>query len=146
MTRIGTERFCLRTKCQAIVDSLTLSLIFRTDNMSMTDTGDDSMENYMNIFKIILCTLLLASLMSCAGTDTKQSTGQYVDDSAITAKVKAAIFDEDSLKSRQINVETFKGVVQLSGFVDSSRNSSKAEQIARDVDGVKSVINNIVVK
>ncbi|UTF50738.1 BON domain-containing protein [Desulfomicrobium sp. ZS1] len=114
--------------------------------MSLADTGDDSVENYMNIFKIILCTLLLASLMSCAGTDTKQSTGQYVDDSAITAKVKAAIFDEDSLKSRQINVETFKGVVQLSGFVDSPRNSSKAEQIARDVDGVKSVINNIVVK
>jgi osmotically-inducible protein OsmY len=76
----------------------------------------------------------------------KQSTGQYVDDSAITAKVKAAIFDEDSLKSRQINVETFKGVVQLSGFVDSSKNSRKAEQLAEDVDGVKSVINNIVVK
>lgn len=104
------------------------------------------MDRFVNIFKIILCTLLLASLMGCAGSDTRQSTGQYVDDSAITAKVKAAIFDEDSLKSRQINVETFKGVVQLSGFVDSSKNYSKAEQIARDVDGVKSVINNIVVK
>jgi len=146
MTRIGTKRFCLRPKRQAIVDSSILSLIFKNINMSLADTGDDSMENYMNIFKIILCTLLLASFMGCAGTDTKQSTGQYVDDSAITAKVKAAIFDEDSLKSRQINVETFKGVVQLSGFVDSQRNVSKAEQIARDVDGVKSVINNIVVK
>ena len=104
------------------------------------------MENYMNIFKIILCTLLLASFMGCAGTDTKQSTGQYVDDSAITAKVKAAIFDEESLKSRQINVETFKGVVQLSGFVDSQRNVSKAEQIAREVDGVKSVITDIIYK
>ncbi|MDP3430380.1 MAG: BON domain-containing protein [Desulfomicrobium sp.] len=104
------------------------------------------MKPFVNIFKIILCTLLLASFMSCAGTDTKQSTGQYVDDSAITAKVKAAIFDEDSLKSRQINVETFKGVVQLSGFVDSSKNTRKAEQHAEEVDGVKSVINNIVVK
>jgi osmotically-inducible protein OsmY len=104
------------------------------------------MDRFVNIFKIILCTLLLASFMGCAGTDTRQSTGQYVDDSAITAKVKAAIFDEDSLKSRQINVETFKGVVQLSGFVDSSKNYNKAEQIAEDVDGVKSVINNIVVK
>ncbi|ACU90254.1 BON domain-containing protein [Desulfomicrobium baculatum] len=104
------------------------------------------MDRFVNIFKIILCTLLLASFMGCAGSDTRQSTGQYVDDSAITAKVKAAIFDEDSLKSRQINVETFKGVVQLSGFVDSSKNYNKAEQIARDVDGVKSVINNIVVK
>jgi len=104
------------------------------------------MDRFVNIFKIILCTLLLASFMGCAGTDTRQSTGQYVDDSAITAKVKAAIFDEDSLKSRQINVETFKGVVQLSGFVDSSKSYNKAEQIAEDVDGVKSVINNIVVK
>ena len=104
------------------------------------------MDRFVNIFKILLCTLLLASFMGCAGSDTRQSTGQYVDDSAITAKVKAAIFDEDSLKSRQINVETFKGVVQLSGFVDSSKNYNKAEQIARDVDGVKSVINNIVVK
>jgi osmotically-inducible protein OsmY len=104
------------------------------------------MERFVNIFKIILCTLLLASFMGCAGTDTRQSTGQYVDDSAITAKVKAAIFDDDSLKSRQINVETFKGVVQLSGFVDSSKSYNKAEQIAEDVDGVKSVINNIVVK
>lgn len=104
------------------------------------------MDRFVNIFKIILCTLLLASFMGCAGSDTRQSTGQYVDDSAITAKVKAAIFDEDSLKSRQINVETFKGVVQLSGFVDSSKNYNKAEQIARNVDGVKSVINNIVVK
>lgn len=104
------------------------------------------MEHYMNIFKIILCTLLLASLVSCAGSNTKQSTGQFVDDSAITAKVKAAIFDEDSLKSLQITVVTFKGVVQLSGFVDSSKSVNKAGQVAQNVEGVKAVKNDLVVK
>lgn len=104
------------------------------------------MEHFVNIFKIILCTLLVTSLMSCAGTSKRESTGQYVDDSAITAKVKAAIFDEDSLKSLQITVVTFKGVVQLSGFVDSLYNVQKAGQVARNVDGVRSVKNDLVVK
>ena len=104
------------------------------------------MENYMNIFKIILCTLLLASLVSCAGSRTQESTGQYVDDSTITAKVKAAIFEEDSLKSTQITVVTYKGVVQLSGFVNSSKSVNKAGQIAQNIDGVKSVKNDLVVK
>ena len=114
--------------------------------MSLTDTGDAPVEKFMTLFQIILCTLLVTSLMGCAGTRTKESTGQYVDDSAITAKVKAAIFDEDSLKSMQITVVTFKGVVQLSGFVDSSQSVNKAERIARNVDGVKGVKNDLVVK
>lgn len=104
------------------------------------------MEHFTNIFKIILCTLLVTSLMSCAGTSKRQSTGQFVDDSAITAKVKAGIFDDDSLKSLQITVVTFKGDVQLSGFVDSSQNVHKAGQIARNVNGVRSVKNDLVVK
>jgi osmotically-inducible protein OsmY len=104
------------------------------------------MEHFVNIFKIVLCTLLLASLVSCAGSHTRQSTGQFVDDSTITAKVKAAIFDEDSLKSLQITVVTFKGTVQLSGFVDSTKSVNKAGQVARNVDGVKSVKNDLVVK
>ncbi|MDO9583941.1 MAG: BON domain-containing protein [Desulfomicrobium sp.] len=104
------------------------------------------MGHFVNIFKIVLCTLLLASLVSCAGSSTRQSTGQFVDDSTITAKVKAAIFDEDSLKSLQITVVTFKGTVQLSGFVDSTKSVNKAGQVARNVDGVKSVKNDLVVK
>jgi osmotically-inducible protein OsmY len=104
------------------------------------------MEYLVNIYKIMLCTLLLASLVSCAATSTKQSTGQFVDDSAITAKVKAAIFDEDSLKSLQITVVTFKGTVQLSGFVDSPQSVNKAGQIARNVEGVRAVKNDLVVK
>ena len=104
------------------------------------------MGHFVNIFKIVLCTLLLASLVSCAGSNTRQSTGQFVDDSTITAKVKAAIFDEESLKSLQITVVTFKGTVQLSGFVDSTKSVNKAGQVARNVDGVKSVKNDLVVK
>lgn len=104
------------------------------------------MEHLANIFKIILCTLLVTSLMSCAGTSKRESTGQHIDDSAITAKVKAAIFDEDSLKSMQIKVVTYKGVVQLSGFVDYSQNVTKAGMIAKNVDGVRSVKNDLVVK
>jgi len=104
------------------------------------------MEHFASIFKIILCTLLLTSLVSCAGSSKRESTGQYIDDSAITAKVKAAIFDEDSLKSMQIKVVTYKGVVQLSGFVDYAKNVTKAGQLAEDVDGVRSVKNDLVVK
>jgi osmotically-inducible protein OsmY len=108
--------------------------------------GDQMMENITNVIKIVMCMLLLTSLLSCAGTSQRESTGQYVDDSAITAKVKARIFDEDSLKSMQITVVTFKGDVQLSGFVDSSQNVQKAGQITRNVAGVKSVKNDLVVK
>ncbi|NCC04228.1 MAG: BON domain-containing protein [Proteobacteria bacterium] len=104
------------------------------------------MENFANIFKIILCTLLVTSIMSCAGTSKRESTGQYVDDSTITAKIKAEIFKEDSLKTLQITVVTYKGIVQLSGFVDSAKNVKKAGDIARSVDGVKSVKNDLVVR
>jgi len=112
----------------------------------LKDNGDETMGHFVNILKIVLCTLLLASLVSCAGSNTRQSTGQFVDDSTITAKVKAAIFDEDSLKSLQITVVTFKGTVQLSGFVDSTKSVNTAGQVARNVDGVKSVKNDLVVK
>src|SRR5690348_835622 len=90
--------------------------------------------------------ILLASLLGCAGTSTKEGTGEYVDDTVITTKVKAAIFDEPSLKSAEINVETFKGVVQLSGFVRSSANESTAVEVARNVAGVKSVKNDMRLK
>ena len=73
-------------------------------------------------------------------------TAEYVDDTAITGKVKAAIFSEPSLEFAGINVETFKGVVQLSGFVSSAANESTAIQVARNVGGVKSVKNDIRVK
>jgi osmotically-inducible protein OsmY len=90
--------------------------------------------------------ILLASILGCAATSTKEGTGEYFDDTAITAKVKAAIFEEPSLKSTEINVETFKGVVQLSGFVSSTANIDKAVEVARGVKGVTSVSNNMRLK
>jgi osmotically-inducible protein OsmY len=94
----------------------------------------------------LICVTLVAAFLGCASTPTRESSGQYVDDSAITTKVKAEIFNEPSLKVFQINVETFKGEVQLSGFVDTSQSVTKAGEIARSVKGVKSVKNNLIVK
>jgi osmotically-inducible protein OsmY len=98
------------------------------------------------IMKFLACFVLMTSFMGCASTRTQESTGQYVDDSTITTKVKAAIFDEPSLKTLQINVKTFKGEVQLSGFVDSAQSAAKAGEVARSVNGVVSVKNDLVVK
>ena len=89
---------------------------------------------------------LMLSALGCGSTPQQSSTGQYIDDSAITTKVKAAIFNEPSLKVNQISVETYKNVVQLSGFVDSSASMDKAVTIARSVQGVSSVKNDMRVK
>jgi len=89
---------------------------------------------------------LITLFLGCAATQNRESTGEYIDDSVITAKVKAAIFDEPSLKVFQISVETFKGEVQLSGFVDSEQSVRKAGEVARRVAGVRSVRNNLIVK
>lgn len=90
---------------------------------------------------------IAASLAAgCASTSTQQSTGEYADDAAITTKVKAAILNEPSLKVRQINVETYKAVVQLSGFVNSLAEADTASSIARSVRGVVHVKNDIRLK
>ena len=89
---------------------------------------------------------MLATTLGCASTAKQESTGQYVDDSVITTKVKAAVFHEPSLKSAEINVETYKGEVQLSGFVSSEADINKAVEIARSVKGVTSVKNDMRVK
>ena len=86
-----------------------------------------------NLFGSFFLVILLASFLGCASTATKEGTGEYIDDSAITTKVKAAILKEDSLKSSEINVETFKGVVQLSGFVNSQADIDKAVEVTRNV-------------
>ena len=90
--------------------------------------------------------LIMASALGCASTAKQEGTGEYVDDTVITSKVKTAIFDEPTLKSAEINVETFKGVVQLSGFVSSAANESTAVQVARNVGGVRSVQNDMRLK
>ncbi len=93
-----------------------------------------------------LSAFLLVSVVGCASTSKQEGTGEYVDDAVITTKVKAAIFNEPSLKSTEINVETYKGVVQLSGFVSSQADISKAVDVARSVKGVVSVKNAMHVK
>ena len=90
--------------------------------------------------------LLMATALGCASTPKQEGTGEYVDDTVITGKVKTAIFKEPTLKSAEINVETFKGVVQLSGFVSSAAAESTAVAVARTVEGVKSVKNDMRIK
>ncbi len=90
--------------------------------------------------------LVLASFLGCASTSKQEGTGAYFDDTAITAKVKAAVLNEPTLKSAEINVETFKGVVQLSGFVQSQADINQAVEVARHVTGVKSVKNDMRLK
>ena len=90
--------------------------------------------------------VLLMSAVGCASTSKQESTGEYVDDSAITTKVKAAIFNEPTLKSTEINVETFKSAVQLSGFVSTQANIYKAVEVARGVNGVTNVKNDMRLK
>ncbi len=90
--------------------------------------------------------MLVATFAACASTRTHESTGEYVDDSTITTKVKALLAEDDFLKSFQISVETYKGRVQLSGFVNSQDAVKKAGEITRSVKGVTSVANNLIVK
>jgi osmotically-inducible protein OsmY len=94
----------------------------------------------------IAAALLMATALGCASTSKHEGTGEYVDDTVITSKVKTAIFAEPTLKSAEINVETFKGVVQLSGFVSSPAAESTAVAVASKVAGVKSVKNDMRLK
>ena len=104
------------------------------------------MRNSTRRFVIVLNAAALAVSLGCASTAKQEGTGEYIDDSFLTGKVKAAIFSEPTLKSAEINVETFKGVVQLSGFVSSQASESKAVEVARSVAGVKSVKNDMRLK
>jgi osmotically-inducible protein OsmY len=90
--------------------------------------------------------MLIATFAACASTSKHESTGEYIDDSVITTKVKSLLAADDFLKSFQISVETYKGVVQLSGFVNSQKAVDKAGEIVRSVKGVKSIKNNLIVK
>ena len=104
------------------------------------------MVKLQRIAKVLVCAGLLTASYGCASTPTHESAGEYVDNTVITTKVKAAIFNEPSLKTLQINVKTYKDQVQLSGFVDSAASAAKAGEIARTVQGVGSVRNDLLVK
>ena len=89
---------------------------------------------------------LVALIAGCVATSTQQSTGEYIDDIAITANVKVAIYRDKTLKVGQISVESFKGIVQLSGFVNNEETSLRAEEVAKTVRGVRDVKNSLIVK
>jgi hypothetical protein len=100
----------------------------------------------INLFTLVVFAALCLPVLGCAATSTNEGTKAYVDDSVLTTKVKAAILNEPSLKSLEIGVETYKGNVQLSGFVASNAEISKAGMVARAVDGVSSVKNDLRLK
>lgn len=100
----------------------------------------------LRIVSSLLAALMLTTVVGCASTDKKESVGEYIDDSAITTSVKAAFAIDPTLKATEINVETFKGVVQLSGFVAQAGDIPNATNVARGVRGVKSVKNDMRVK
>jgi len=104
------------------------------------------MTNITRWLTTLVAIAFMALAVGCASTAKTEGTGEYIDDTVVTAKVKAAIFNEPTLKSAEINVETFKGVVQLSGFVNSREDVNKAVTVARQVPGVTSVKNDMRLK
>jgi osmotically-inducible protein OsmY len=104
------------------------------------------MKNITHYFTLFIGIVILATTLGCSSTNKQESTGEYFDDTFITTKVKAEILKDKELSVNEINVETFKGVVQLSGFVSSHADISKAIEVARNVKGVKSVKNDMRVK
>lgn len=97
-------------------------------------------------FFSFLTAILMLALLACAPTAKREGTGEYIDDSVITAKVKAALVNDPQLKATEINVETFKGTVQLSGFVSSREDIDKAVVLTKGIKGVEAVKNSMVVK
>jgi len=104
------------------------------------------MKQLSKVLSALFMAVMLVTAVGCASTSKQEGTGEYIDDSVITTKVKTAILNESTLKSAEINVETFKGTVQLSGFVSSQAAINKAVELARHVNGVKSVKNDMRVK
>jgi len=104
------------------------------------------MKKRRGVIGYLVLVMFIAALVACASTAKQSSTGEYVDDSVITTKVKTMLAADDFLKSFQIGVETYKGVVQLSGFVNSQAAVDRAVEIARTVKGVASVKNDLIVK
>ena len=104
------------------------------------------MKKRRGVIGYLVLIMFVVTLVACASNFQKESAGEYVDDSVITTKVKTLLAKDDFLKSFQISVETYKGTVQLSGFVNSQQAVDKASQIAYSVKGVKSVKNDLIVK
>jgi osmotically-inducible protein OsmY len=101
---------------------------------------------HIKALSAIFLTIVFASIVGCAGTQTRSSTGEYITDSWITTKVKAALVEDPTVRAREVNVETFKGTVQLSGFVSNQAAISQASVVARRIEGVTGVKNDIALR
>ncbi len=102
--------------------------------------------NFKNLTRILLAITFSALLAACAGTAKQESTGEYIDDTVITSRVKAVLLNDPAVSGLAINVETFKGTVQLAGFVKTVAERNRAVQLARDVKGVRQVKNDILIR
>jgi hypothetical protein len=108
--------------------------------------GVMTMKKSYPIIRFLVVLMMIAAFVACASTPKQSSTGEVVDDSVITTKIKTQLANDEFLKSFQISVETRKGIVELSGFVDTQKAKDRAGQIARGVEGVKSVQNALILK
>jgi hyperosmotically inducible protein len=129
--------------CDTFREKVSYATVFQPNSLH---GGVPAMKKRTVVIPFLLVLMLFATFVSCASTPKQESTGEYVDDSVITTKVKSLLAEDDFLKSFKISVETYKGVVQLSGFVNSQNAVDKAGQITRTVKGVKSVKNDLIVK
>jgi BON domain len=136
----GAERF------YRIYDTFSRKGIATSHFTTNLQRGVTAMKKRNMLIGCFMILILIATLVACASTSKQEGAGEYVDDSVITTKVKSMLGADDFLKSFEITVETYKGTVQLSGFVDSQKAIDKAGEIASGVKGVKSVKNNLNVK
>lgn len=104
------------------------------------------MKKSHSVIRLLVVLMMIAAIAACASTPKQEGTGEYIDDSVITTKIKAELAADDFLKSFEIGVETRKGIVQLSGFVDSQKAIDKAGRIAQSVKGVTGLKNNLIIK
>lgn len=104
------------------------------------------LKNQLKIIQVIFAVVASLLIISCTSMYKQESTGQFIDSSVITTKVKSKLIADDSIKSLPINVKTYKNTVQLSGFVDTYKQKHHAAALARSVEGVQEVENALIVK
>ena len=96
--------------------------------------------------RLLLCLFLMSGIVGCAENAKHESTGEYFDDTILTTKIKSTFLGDSRLKMLDINVKSYKGTVQLSGFIDSQKEADRAVQLARTIKGVKAVNNSLIIK
>jgi hypothetical protein len=122
------------------------AIVFNQLSNDIFKGGVRTMKKSYTVIRFLVVLMMIAAFVACASTPKQESTGEVVDDSVITTKIKSSLAADEFLKSFQISVETRKGIVELSGFVNTQKDKDRAGQIARSVEGVKSVQNALIVK